>query len=345
MTKKHTDDTIKRDDDAMERLLKLSGPRDNVPEAAAERVYAAVSREWQESTRAPDEAAAYATVQRAWARSAGRRRFSTGWLMSAGLLAASIVVAALVLRTPESATAIPPAGTVAKLVGTSTLSGLAEGDAVTVGTRLATGTGEGASIALERGESLRLDEDTTLVARTGNEFRLVTGRIYVDSGDFVFNERGLVIEAAGSRVTDVGTQFVVRVEPELLDVAVREGRVDVTRADREWVAVAGERLVLSADGSADVSSVAASDGVWAWTAELAPTFITEGRSLLDLLRWVARETGRELVFDDNETRMDAMRIDLHGSVDGFSPLEALDSMITGTRLHYRIEGTRIVVER
>jgi hypothetical protein len=94
-----------------------------------------------------------------------------------------------------------------------------------------------------------------------------------------------------------------------------------------------------------VDAVEPHDPYWNWTTALAPVFDIENKSLLDFLRWAARETGRELIFEDNELRMSAMRTDLHGSVADFAPLEALESVLATTNFHYRILADRIVIER
>ena len=57
--------------------------------------------------------------------------------------------------------------------------------------------------------------------------RLLDGRVYADTGNYVYRDRALVIETGMGTVTDVGTQFSVDARGGSLDVAVREGRVDV----------------------------------------------------------------------------------------------------------------------
>ena len=109
--------------------------------------------------------------------------------------------------------------------------------------------------------------------------------------------------------------------------------------------MAGERLRLAGSGDPIVEAVEPHDPYWNWTTALAPVFDIENKSLLDFLRWAARETGRELVFEDNELRMSAMRTDLHGSVADFEPLEALESVLATTNFRYRILADRIVIER
>ena len=111
------------------------------------------------------------------------------------------------------------------------------------------------------------------------------------------------------------------------------------------MAVAGERLRIDASGDAVVGAVESHTDFWAWATELAPPFDIENKSLLDFLRWAARETGRELVFEDQDLRMSAMRTDLHGSVAGFQPMEAIESVLATTSFRYRIEPDRIIIVR
>jgi len=236
-------------------------------------------------------------------------------------------------------------GTVAKAVAGGAGGNMpAPGQPVHAGDVLATGPGQRLSILINNVESLRLDENTTLAVVAKDEFRLDAGQVYADTGDFMYRDRGLVIDTAMGSVTDVGTQFAVQLGAERLDVAVREGRVDVSSGADEFVAVAGERLRLEQD-EATVDTIETHDPFWDWTAALAPVFEIENKSLLDFLRWAARETGRELEFEDNELRMSAMRTDLHGSVADFEPLEAVESVLATTRFRYRILADRIIIER
>ena len=53
----------------------------------------------------------------------------------------------------------------------------------------------------------------------------------------------------------------------------------------------------------------------------------------------------ELVFEDNELRMAAMRTDLHGSVNDFTPIEAVQAVMSTTTFRYRIEADKIFIYR
>jgi ferric-dicitrate binding protein FerR (iron transport regulator) len=334
-----------RDDETMERLLRLAGPRTPIAEDIEARVYERVHREWQAASKPPDGARVYQLVRREWEKDTTRRRYRR-WVLPAALAASVILAAVIVLQPEPSVPSRTVVGTVARVVGDGQAGAFpAPGQPVYAGDVLATGAGQRLSMLIGSVESLRLDQNTTLAVVAKDEFRLQSGRVYADTGDFMYRGGGLVIDTAFGSVTDVGTQFAVQVAAELLDVAVREGRVDVSRGASEYVAVAGERLRLAGSGDPIVDAVEPHDSYWNWTTALAPVFDIENQSLLDFLRWAARETGRELVFEDNELRMSAMRTDLHGSVADFEPLEAVESVLATTSFRYRILADRIIIGR
>jgi ferric-dicitrate binding protein FerR (iron transport regulator) len=287
----------------------------------------------------------YRHVRREWQKDTTRRRYRR-WALPVALAASVVLAVTLLLQQPPSAPARVAIGTVARVVDAAASGALpAAGQPVYAGDVLATGAGQKLSVVINNAVSLRLDQDTTLAAVAREEFRLESGRVYADTGDVMYRDHGLVVHTPMGTVTDVGTQFSVQLAAENLDVAVREGRVDVSRGADEFVAVAGERLRLRENDTAEMDAVAPHDPFWDWTASLAPVFDIENKSLLDFLRWAARETGRELVFEDNELRMSAMRTDLHGSVEDFEPLEAVESVLATTNFRYRLEADRIVIER
>ena len=337
--------TEDRDDETVERLLRLAGPRAPIPKDVEARVYDRVHREWQASSQPPEGARVYRHVREEWEKRATRRRYRR-WAVPIALAASVVIAVTILLQPPPSAPDKIAIGTVAKVVGDGPGAALpAVGQPVYAGDMLTTGAGQKLSVVINGVESLRIDQNTTLALVAKDEFRLESGRMYADTGDFMYRDRGLIIHTALGSVTDVGTQFAVQVAAERLDVAVREGRVDVSHGTSELVAVAGERLHLVRGDEPLVETVEPFDSFWSWTAALAPSFDIENKSLLDFLRWAARETGRELVFEDNELRMSAMRTDLHGSVEDFEPLEAVESVLATTKFHYRIQADRIIIER
>lgn len=331
------------DDETIARLFRLAGSSESVPSEVEARVYDRVLQEWRSSTAKPDSARVYRNVHREWSRTAARSA-ARRWFVPLAVAASAVLAIVLFMQPAQDITRPVPVGTVVKVTG-------AVGDSqslgmhVYAGMTLETGGDGGLSIALQHAESLRLDAGSKLVINDGDDFTLLAGRVYVDTGDFMYRNKGVVIDTQFGSVSDVGTQFSVELSPALLDVAVREGRVDVQSGGRELVAVAGERLQIDEGNNASVGTVQPHDAYWDWVAELAPVYDLENRSLLEFLRWVARETGRELVFEDDELRMAAMRTDLHGSVDDITPIEAVQAVMSTTSFRYRLEVDKIVIYR
>ncbi len=341
-----SDNMQERDDAAIGRLLRLAGERPDVPRDVEARVYARVHDEWQRATRKPGEAQVYRAVHKAWRRN---NRWSPRRLAMPVALAASVILALFLVVRPDPVPAPGSAdyviGSVARVVGGGQGRLPASGTPLVRGQRLATGAGEGISVQIDGSESVRLAENTTVVFDERHEMTLVAGRIYADTGDLVYRDHNLVVRTASGTVTDIGTRFVVAIDDALLEVAVREGRVDVHRGSEEHVAVGGEKMTIAADGDVDIEDVDAHGDYWQWAAGLAPPYDIDGKSLFDFLRWAARETGHELVFSDDELRLAAMRTDLHGSIEGFAPLQAIESVIATTSFRYRIDADRLIIER
>jgi len=341
---RNTNERPDRDDEALARLLQLAGRSDPIAGDVEDRVYRAVRQEWLASTSQPDSARVYTQVRREWNKTPARRSRVWRWAVPLAMAASAILALALVLQPAPPVATVVPVGTVAKTVGLQSQR-YANGAEIFPGDTLATGPGGGMSIRLSNAESLRLDQETTLVVVAANRFELAGGRVYADTGNFMFRDKGLVIDTAMGTVTDVGTQFAVDVGAGSLDVAVREGRVDVVNEGQEFVAVAGERMRLDAGQGATFEELAAHDDYWDWVSSLAPAYDLENRSLLDFLRWATRETGLELVFTSNDLRMAAMRTDLHGSVEDFDPATAIGAVRATTTFKYRFDGDKLVINR
>lgn len=333
-----------REEKTVARLMRLAGESESIPTDIESRVYERVVAEWESSSAQPDSERVYANVRREWNRTPARSRVRR-WALPVALAASVVLAVAVVLQPAPPVPSNVPIGTIVKNLGNSSRQ-TAPGSPVYPGETVMTGEDGGLSIRLANAESLRLDASTKLAVLTGNAFRLIEGRVYADTGEFMYRDKGLIIETSLGTVTDVGTQFSVHEMGQGLVVAVREGRVDVVDGAHEHIAVAGERVTLEPGMVATVSTLDSHDEYWEWVTDLSPSYDIENRSLLDFLRWAARETGRELEFEDNELRMAAMRTDLHGSVQGFSPADAVAAvMATTPTFRYRMERDKIVVSR
>jgi len=333
----HTDD-----EQSLGNLLRLAGERPEIPLSIESRVYHRVQQEWQVSTKEPNAEKVYAEVHKSWRRGAGRDRMLR-WLAPAGV-AASAILAFVLMSQPEPVATPSMVATVAGVIAptTSTVT-YREGAAVYSGDLIETGPGGGLSLLLGRNATLRIDENTQVRIDENDRIALLSGQIYADTGEFIYRDDGLVIDTPFGVVRDIGTQFAITAKPGSLNVAVREGRVEVAHESSAHTARMGERLTLAQGRSASISELDTHDEYWNWIVDLTPAYDTTNKSLLDFLKWASRETGRELRFETDESRMLAMRTDVHGSVTGMTPEEALEAILSTTMLEYRIELDKVVI--
>ncbi|HEV2563376.1 MAG TPA: FecR domain-containing protein [Rhizomicrobium sp.] len=97
----------------------------------------------------------------------------------------------------------------------------------------ATGVGGHETIAFADGTRIELNTDTVLRARMTTDQRT----IWLDKGEAFFQVRHnaahpFVVIAANHRITDLGTKFLIRRDPNRLEVALLEGSVRFGMADR-----------------------------------------------------------------------------------------------------------------
>jgi ferric-dicitrate binding protein FerR (iron transport regulator) len=264
-------------------------------------------------------------------------------------------VALLVLRGPVDDPDAGPvlAGTLTRVVGTVAVaaSGSDAERPATAGVQLAgqsrvtTGPGGRAVVALPGGGSLRVDAGTRLVFATADRVVLDEGAVYFDSGAADAAARPFVVTTRRGTVQHVGTQFLVRSARQSgpVSVSVREGRVLVDHAGERRQAAAGDKVTLLADGSTELGRVAPDAAEWQWIHAVTPAYDLEGRTLADFLAWAARETGRRLEFASAADRETAAGVRLSGSIDGFTPDDALAAVVPTTRFSYRLEDGRLTV--
>jgi len=305
--------------DTLTALIKLAGPSAEIDDGVEDRVYAAVRQEWVRRKLLPQP---------------------VRWALPFAL-AASILIA-FSLRESDTVPLPQTVGTVMVAMGESTH---AVGDSVYSGDVLDTSNGQGASVALKGDISLRIDAETLLKVDSANEYTLLAGRIYIDTGDRIYSNRHVTVNTASGIATDIGTQFSVRFENADMSVAVREGQVILNEGDQVHTAGQGDKITVRPGKAAQFEVIPTSGEQWSWTTALAPVFDIEDKSLLEFLRWVSRETGLELRMESDELRMEAMRPRLHGSVAGMSPLRALDAIMATTDFEYSIDGGTINISK
>lgn len=200
-----------------------------------------------------------------------------------------------------------------------------------------------AAIDLAQGGSLRLDADTRIALVSSREIELLRGALYFDSQLAGEAAEPLTVRTRVGSVRDVGTQFIARLEPDLIELSVREGAVAVTRGSEQIEAHVGEQLTVPDAGAPSRTSVAPFGAEWGWAEQLAPAYDLDGQTVFDFLSWLQRETGRRVVFVSPEAESRARRAVLRGGRIDLEPMPMLRAVLATTDFRYSVTAGEIAV--
>lgn len=312
-------------EDALARLLQEAGPRPTIDAERADRVRQAVHAQWIETTR-PEP----------------RRRHIGRWLIAAAAAASLLTMMRWSAResAPAPASSIVAVGTIETVRGALLASErpAGPGDTVLTGSWLETGANARAGVRLASGPSLRLDVATRVRVESPTVFTLERGAVYVDSGE---SEVPLTIRTPLGLARDIGTQFEVRLRGDDVLVRVREGIVELERGERTYQASAGNELRLKPAGDIELGTVLPYAPQWDWITRTAPPFELDGTTLDIFLRWVSREQGLTVHFEDEALETDLDTILLEGPVLNIVPRAALDTVLPACGLSYRVDNGQL----
>ncbi|MEE8368844.1 MAG: FecR family protein [Thermoanaerobaculia bacterium] len=318
-------------EEEVRELLRKAGPREAIPPKDLAAIKSAARREWQEMVLVEEK-------QRLWS------------LRRAGLaLAASLLVALLVgwLWSRQGVSLAPiVVATVDVLEGEMRLIGkhggvyLEVGSGLPEGARLETvergGAPSRAALRMTGGESVRLDTGSRIQLTSSRRVELERGAVYVDSGGNA-PTHGFEIGTAFGTVTDIGTQFEVRlIETEAaLRIRVREGAVNLESGPEPYSVEAGQELTFHGPGFGVVVPIESYGPEWGWVVATAPRLGDGEIPIQEYLDWVTREMG--LLYPDDGAAAAELRIDtVTGSGDA-APNESLENVLRAYGLGYRIE--------
>lgn len=307
-------------DSSLEELLREVGARDEPSADAMRDVRAAVHAEWQ-----------------AMVEERRRQRRSIAWRVAASLVIA-VLVATFAQRFVEP---VPvQVASVANIDGRMTyIADDADaragtvGHAVLVGETMQTDGSSRAALAFPSGLSLRVDHATRFTVAAADRIELTSGALYIDAPSANASNDPLTISTPAGSVRHVGTQYEVRTHANSTQVSVREGRVLVTATNgSNNTGEAGQTLRLTAAGEVTRSTLAKTDPQWQWTLEAAPVFDIDNQTLSSFLQWIARETGRRIVYSSPQAEAAAAEVKLRGSIAGLDADAALAAVLSTTQL-------------
>ncbi len=304
-----------RDDEVLEALFRHVSSRQRPPREVEQEIRESLHAEWAQQNR--------------------QRRVRKRTLSLAIAAAAILALFALTntLRQPVNDGQRPMLATVEKSSGDVFVQGAAEQNSrLLESTKLHRGdvlsTIQAARIALSwsNGESVRIDQNSRVVLISKTEIELLSGSIYVDSAGAIIKGKAFRILTPSGPVTHIGTQYITTVAGADVTISVREGEVTIGSGRKKAVAMQGQKLHISEDGQQSISTIPIFGEDWQWTEQVAPGFDMEGRSLKELLDWVARETGRSVAYESTQSEIAAATTRLHGKLD-IAPLRAMELMI------------------
>jgi hypothetical protein len=335
------------DEASVAHLLKAAGRGPTASDEARARIYRAVHAEWRGNVAARPSV----TRPRPW-------YFNPyAWLFRVVPAAAALAAAVVVLYVAK--TPVPQDGvalaTVAKTIGTVTITepGADTGSALTAsatvvhaGDTITTGNDGATSLALDNGLTLRVNSGSELLVAADDRVYVLRGTVYLDSGVDGVNSAALDIGTPFGTVWHRGTQYEVRVGTNNVRIRVREGEIgfrDDDAAANEFLGEAGEQLLYSESMDAPVrSTIDRSGPEWQWVEDLASAPAADEYRLVDLLEWVARETGRTLNFATPALEGNARDETLYG-VAGLSPAETLDVITSTTATRYQLTADSLLI--
>ena len=307
------------------RLLELSGRRPEPPAAIRERVHSAVLDEWQAIDAKP--------------RTGSRRR----WIVPVSLAATVLVAFAAVLRTVVGVDVSP--GVVAEITyasGGYSVRGAQSGE-ITQGAMVQSSSEGRLTVVMAKpstatnATTVRLDVGTSVTFHAPDEVWLHRGRVFVDAS----GAGRLTVATDYGTITDIGTQFEVSANGEELQVAVREGRVDVSTPERTETAQAADGmgdLLRFADGSVERLQVPTIDERWDWIHGASAGLGKSECTVDEYLRWVTRENGLELDYASRGAQMNARQVDWP-FCDHPADTDQLDELLETTKF-LRIEPNK-----
>jgi len=309
---------MKSDDTGIEELLRQVGARDEPSADMMLEVQAVVHAEWQSMLRARRT----------------RRQFVAVGIAASALLAVGVAFFGVrnAAQTPiqvaqvtriDGNLIIRPEGQTARVITVA--------QSVSTGETIQTDDRSRAALQFGDAVSLRLDHGTIVKVAAADELVLTAGALYIDSQ--AQNPQDLTVRTDAGSVRHVGTQYEVRTHADEMVVSVREGRVMIANAAGTSSGVAGEQIRVTPRGQIVRGTVAAHDPHWQWAAHTAPQFDINDHTLAVFLDWVARETGRKVVYASSAAQSAANELKLRGSILGLDPDTALDAVLSTTHLH------------
>jgi ferric-dicitrate binding protein FerR (iron transport regulator) len=335
MSEKKTEplQTSLRDEKAIEALIRLGGQRDEIDPEQAARVRRHVYQAWLQRQALQDRQSPSHQLQAALQYVRLRFRYAFASLAAIALVFFS--VQQLLQDKPEAVASV------------SHLAGqvVSEGARLTAAKTLVAGavirTGSPAEVALDLwdGGVLKLGPESEIHFLDRNNVRLLSGALYFDSAG-----RGSIrVHTPHGVASDIGTQFETRLTDVQLIVRVRDGKVRVDQGSSAVLVDSGQALHL-ANGAAEITAIPPGDAPWVWADAMDLDFSLDGRSMAEILSWLAARESWTLRYQNDTARQRAREEIIHGKLNTEDSRALLRQLALISDMRFELKANSLLVD-
>ncbi len=201
------------------------------------------------------------------------------------------------------------------------------------GSWLKTNTKSFTNLSLLDGSELRINHNSIVEIINPTKINLISGEIYHDA-DIVTAKNHLIIQTAFGKVQHIGTRYLVKTDSNKLEIAVRNGLVEIEYKQLKRKVDAGYGLTINDNSEITTQLVPANDKVWDWVSLAATPYQSEGKTLYDFVSWYAHEYGYKVEWNSN--KMKSKRVELSGQISHLDKSIQLKAVFLSTTYDYQI---------
>lgn len=333
MNDRESVDPAEVDEQQLAQLLRAAGPRSQMPNDMAQRLTEHFDKELNVARQ--------------------RRR---GWRPTLAL-AASVALLAVgwaMLIQPFNSTAGPGVATLVAVHGPVIVNGeryqagqsigLAEFDSLQTGER-------GYAMLRTEKHSIRVNDNSVLDIHADG-VSLSSGEVYIASLNEAIDEgSSLNVRTRFGVVRDIGTQFLVKVSSNRLETLVRKGTIELQFEQQRVRAQADDSAAqrVEFDGTEwQRSSTAAYGPRWQWLQKITERFDPNGKTVAEVLSWIADETGEQIHYANKALQQRALAGTVHGLDSELDPNQSLSLILATSDLAADRDsqpGVILIIER
>lgn len=196
---------------------------------------------------------------------------------------------------------------------------------------------------LNDGSELRQGSDTRIVWQSDQQIELLTGQLFHNT-DITQSAEPFMISTKLGSVSHVGTQYVVKHQPNRLQVAVKSGRVNISRQQKQHTVKINELMSISPDGVESVHTFTGHNHpMWSWTFKTQQPYALNGQSLYDFVHWLSQKA--DLTVDWQGLQEAAKNVSVQGTINNMSVEKALQTVFASTNYHYQINQGHLQISQ